>query len=146
MAFSVQIVPLTIGSARSNESFIRTISIEDVLNYSKCFGCGDYKKQKCDEEATQLLKCFLWYTDSWVSEIINKRTSETLPWGSTQQLSTLMSQSVWRALEPRYMGTSPTVLSNDWWCSYKIVFNLLLTLTLVHLMLSSVTSESLSAR
>lgn len=59
MAFSDQIVPLTIGSAQSNESLIRTISIEDVLNYSKCFGFGDYKKQKSDEEAAQLLKCFL---------------------------------------------------------------------------------------
>lgn len=58
MAFTVHIVPLTIGSARSDESFIKTTSIEDVLNYSKSFGCGDYKKPKCDEEATQLLKCF----------------------------------------------------------------------------------------
>lgn len=40
MALTVQILPLTIGSAQPHESFIRTTSI-DMLNYSTCLVYGD---------------------------------------------------------------------------------------------------------
>lgn len=60
-AFIVHILLLTKSIAQPHESFIRTTSIQDVVNYSAGSGCseyvGKYKEQKYDEEPTQLPAC-----------------------------------------------------------------------------------------